>query len=256
MAQAIPIAQGALQMIDSYAKEAKLKKEAKLLEKTRPIKQTSQYDRDALALSESELANGMSPGAKQGYNDAVDRNLSTSISALLKSGGSANNIGEIYDSSEEGRQRLSMMEDQMRLNHVQSVLKEYGNMGDNEEKNWLVNQYGPYKDKMQAIGAQRQAAAQEKQAGFNTMGSGAMNLIGGGDASLFTSLLSPSSAPAQQPASIRDGATPESPSYIQPNTLAPNRAPQVPQNLLMGAIPPADTSWTTMWNNYRMPFGG
>lgn len=180
MAQAIPVALGAIQIGKSLIGDGKLKKEAAKLEKNRPIKTTSQFDRDATSLAESDLANGMSAEAEQAYNDAVDRGLSTSISALLKGGGSVNNIGEIYGNSEQGRQQLAIMEDQMRLAKINNVLKNYASRSDDEEKNWLVNEYGPYKDKLQAIGQQRQASANSFNAGINTIGSGVMNLLGGG----------------------------------------------------------------------------
>lgn len=179
MAAAVPVALGAVQIIDSFIKDGKLKKQAAELEKNKPIKQTSQFDKDALALTESELANGMSSAAEKAYNDSVDRGLSSSISAMLKSGGNVNSIGDIYGATEQGRQNLAIMQDQMRLTQLQNVLKSYDKMASEDEKNWMVNLYGPYKDKLQAIGEQRKAAAQQRVAGINTMGGGLMTALGG-----------------------------------------------------------------------------
>lgn len=227
MAAAIPVALSTVQIIDSFEKEKKLKQEAAALERNKPVKQTSQFDKDALALNESELANGMSSAAEKAYNDSVDRGLASSISAMLKSGGNVNSIGDIYGATEQGRQNLAIMQDQMRLTQLQNVLHSYDKMASEDEKNWLVNLYGPYKDKLQAIGEQRKAAAQQRVAGMNTLGSGLMSAIGGdGVLKSFTDNLSGSDSPAgvlsgagyNTPAQPVSYQTPTMPTQINPNT--------------------------------------
>ena len=249
MAAAVPIALGAIQIVDSFAKDKKLKKQAAELEKNRPIKKTSQFDKDSLALTESEFANGMSAGAEQAYDDSVDRGLSSSISAMLKSGGNVNSIGDIYGASEQGRQNLAIMQDQMRLTQLQNVLKSYDKMSSEEEKNWIVNLYGPYKDKLQAIGEQRKATAQQRSAGMNTLGGGLMSAIGG-DNKLKTdnNPVTPSANPGLSGTGYGDLMP--LPSYSRApmqTTINPNN-----NNYLLQSN--NNNDWSTYWDNYNFNF--
>lgn len=249
MAAAVPVALGAVQIIDSFIKDGKLKKQAAELEKNEPIKQTSQFDKDSLALAESELANGMSSAAEKAYNDSVDRGLSSSISAMLKSGGDVNSIGDIYGATEQGRQNLAIMQDQMRLTQLQNVLKSYDKMASEDEKNWMVNLYGPYKDKLQAIGEQRKNTAQQRVAGMNTLGGGLMSAIGG-DSALKT--IADSSGGNDLPVTGLSGngySTPAQPiplsSTSMPTTLSSNA-----NNFLLNDG--NNNAWSNFWNTYQM----
>ncbi len=241
MAQAIPVALGAIQIASAWGKESKLKSQAAELAKNRPIKTTSQFDNDSLRLSESELANGMSAGAERAYNDSNDRSISSSISALLKGGGSVNNVGDIYSASEEGRQKLAILEDQMRMGKINEVLKQYDKQSSEQEKNWMVNEYGPYKDQLQAIGEQRKANEQSKIAGINTFGAGLMNMVGEdgfGSDDNSTSLGKPLTNSNQPVAPIRTQPV------NMPNTLMPNNAPSVNTNNII--------DWKSMWDSYKI----
>lgn len=158
---------------------SKANPEANYLEKTKPVKKTSQFDRDALNLTGSDLANGMSAESEQAYNDTTDRALSSSISALLKSGGSANNIADIYGNTAEARQQLAVIRDQIRMKNVEKYLAELDNMAQEEEKKWLVNEYGPYINKLKAVGEAKKAAAEQTAKGLDSLG-GSMSGMGGG----------------------------------------------------------------------------
>lgn len=250
MAAAVPVALGAVQIVDSFIKDKQLKKQAAEAEKNKPIKQTSQFDKDALALAESEMANGMSSAAEKAYNDSVDRGLSSSISAMLKSGGNVNSIGEIYGATEQGRQNLAVMQDQMRLTQLQNVMKSYDKMASEEEKNWMVNLYAPYKDKLQAIGEQRKNVAQQRVAGMNTMGSGLMTALGG-DKKLDDdgSGNNGNNAPVGGGLTGSGYSTPANPlSFTSPTTstqLNPNA-----NNFLLNDG--NNNAWGNFWNTYQM----
>jgi len=163
---------------------AKANAEGNYLEATKPVKKTSQFDKDSLNLTGSDLANGMSAEADQAYNDMTDRSLSSSISAILKSGGSANNIADVYGDTAQGRQNMAIMRDQMRMAKVDKYLKSLDTMAEEEEKNWLVNEYGPYINKLKAVGEAKKAAAAQTAKGLDSLGSsgggGGMGGMGGG----------------------------------------------------------------------------
>jgi hypothetical protein len=247
MASIVPIAMGAAQIIDNLNKEAKLKEESQAVMAARPIKRTSQFLNDSLSLAESELSNGMSAAGEKAYNDATDRSLASSISALLKSGGNVNSIGEIYSGTEQGRQNLAILQDQMRLNHIAGVLKAYDTIAAEEEKNWMVNEYAPFKDKLQAIGQQRQNAAQAKIAGWNTLGNGAMTLLGSDQGIRGSN--ERTTPTTQLPELTGNGySTPAVPigySTTQPSSLSPNN-----YNFLTAQ--PDDSSWSNFWNTFQI----
>lgn len=147
-------------------------------EATKPVKKSSQFDRDALNLTESDLANGISAEADQAYNDSTDRSLSSAISAILKSGGSSNLISEMYDNTAQGRQNMAIVRENLRMKKVDEYLKQLDNMASEEEKNWLVNEYGPYINKIKAVGEAKKAAAEQTAKGLDSIGG--MGGSGGG----------------------------------------------------------------------------
>lgn len=171
MAAAVQGALGAYQIAKNLISGNKAKKEAEIIERNKPIRRTSQFDKDALALTESELANGISSKAEQAYDDATDRSLSTSVSEMLKAGAGANDIGSIYTGSENGRQNLAIIQDQLRLAQIQNVLKQQNNMADEDQNNFLVNEYGPYINKLKGTTESRKNSAAGVNGGIDMFGS-------------------------------------------------------------------------------------
>ena len=157
---------------------SKANAEGNYLERTKPVKKTSQFDRDALALTESDLANGMSAEAEQAYGDTEARSLSSAISAILKGGGSANNISDMYGNTAQGRQQLALVRENLRMKKVDEYLKQLDTMANEEEKNWLTNEYGPYINKLKAVGEAKKAAAEQTAKGLDSIGG--MGGSGGG----------------------------------------------------------------------------
>lgn len=149
---------------------SKANAEGNYLERTKPVKKTSQFDRDALALTESDLANGMSAEAEQAYGDTEARSLSSAISAILKGGGSANNISDMYGNTAQGRQQLALVRENLRMKKVDEYLKQLDTMANEEEKNWLTNEYGPYINKLKAVGEAKKAAAEQTAKGLDSIG--------------------------------------------------------------------------------------
>lgn len=163
---------------------SKANAEGNYLERTKPVKKTSQFDRDALNLTESDLANGMSAETDQAYNDTNDRSLSSTISAILKSGGGVNNIADAYYNDAQGRQSMAIVRENLRMKKVDEYLKQLDNMAQEEEKNWLTNEYGPYINKVKAVGEAKKAAAEQTAKGLDSLG-GSGGGGGGGLGSMF-----------------------------------------------------------------------
>lgn len=188
-ANVLGYAVAAYNIYSGITKEGEAKRAAAEAEATKPVKKTSQFDRDALALTESDLANGMSAEAEQAYGDTEARSLSSAISAILKGGGSANNISDMYGNTAQGRQQLALVRENLRMKKVDEYLKQLDTMANEEEKNWLTNEYGPYINKLKAIGEARKAAAEQTAKGIDSIGgmggSGGGKDSGGGVMGMF-----------------------------------------------------------------------
>lgn len=166
---------GALEGVLGLSAAAKAKKEAAALEASRPKYTVNPNVQSEVSLAQSELSNGMSADAETAYNEGIDRDLSTTLDALLKSGGTPNNISQTFDSSEIGRQKLAMMKDQLRLNQVNSLVSAYRNQSSEGDKAFEFNQWMPWADKAQANAAARENANKQIFGGLNTAGSAIMN---------------------------------------------------------------------------------
>jgi hypothetical protein len=158
--------------------KSKAKKEAERLAASRPKYAESPYAKQGLSLAESELSTGMSGEAKNAYEQGIDRDLSTSLNAVLKGGGSVNNIAEVFGASTQGRQRLAMMKDNLRLNQINNVVRAQNTMTEEREKAFQFNEWAPWADAAKANAGARQAAENQIWGGIGTLGSAVMGIGG------------------------------------------------------------------------------
>lgn len=152
--------------------------EAKRLAASRPRYKISPYVNQAVDLAESELSNGMSADARRTYEEGNDRALSASIDAILKSGGSTNNIADVFDASAMGRSRLAQLQEQMRLQQINNVRSAWSNAQEEEAKAWEFNDWRKWADAAQANAQSRQNASSNLWGGLNTIGSAATGYLG------------------------------------------------------------------------------
>src|SRR5687768_9625673 len=125
-ALAIPAAIGVAESVAGLFKSGKAKSEAAELEANRPELANSPFVTDQLSLAQSELAGGMSAEAESAFEQGMSRDLSTSIDAILKSGGDVNNVADIFDRSQTGRQRLSLIKENLRLAQINNLVRAQG----------------------------------------------------------------------------------------------------------------------------------
>lgn len=158
----------------------KAKREAAKLEASRPKYKESPYYKDALSLAQSELSTGMSAEAKNAYEQGISRDLSTSLDAILKGGGSVNNVAQVFDQSQQGRQRLTLMKENLRMNNVNNLVRAQQLNEEQREKAFQFNEWAPWADKAQANAKARQGAEDMIWAGVNTAGASIMKGSSGG----------------------------------------------------------------------------
>lgn len=177
----IAAAVGAGTLIYGAVKSGQAKKEAHRLQENRPVYKGSPYTGEELSLLEREVANPMSAEARAAYNQSTDRDLSTSLDAILKGGGNPNNVGDIFDRSQEGRQRLAIFTDQLRLQKINNLVSSFRNAQEQGDRSFQFNQYAPWADETQANSQARQSAAALEMQGVKTLGGAVQSYAGSGD---------------------------------------------------------------------------
>jgi hypothetical protein len=165
-----------------YFEKKSADKTAGQLQATRPKLSDSPYIKDQLSLAESDLSTGMSGGAKAAYESDLDKSLSTSLSAVLKGGGSVNNVGEIFANDQSGRGRLALMKDNLRLAEIDRVARSRDAAEQEREQQFGINEDAPWKDAAQANAQARQGAENQIWSGLGTAGAGLMRGMEGAEA--------------------------------------------------------------------------
>lgn len=167
------------QIVSGIVNAAKTKKIAKELEANRPKYSISQLAKNDLSLAESELASGgLSSRAETAYNNLNNQQFSSSLSAILRGGGSVNNVADVYSENEAGRSRLALISDQMRMAKIQNLMKTREMFRDEEDKEFQINEYAPWRDKTVANNEARQKAQNQIWGGLGTAGSAGMSFFG------------------------------------------------------------------------------
>lgn len=154
--------------------KGKANKKAAQLAASRPKLGPSEYLKDQLSLSESELSNGMSAGAKTAYEEGLDKDLSSSLGAVTRMGGSPNDVGSVFANNATGRQRLAIMKDNLRLTQINNLTRSQDANEEYSEKQFQFNQWAPWADSAQANAQDKANAQSEIFSGVNTAAGGAM----------------------------------------------------------------------------------
>lgn len=175
-AKAIPAtALGLAQTVTGLINSKKTKREAARLAASRPKLESSPYLDDQLSLAQNELSNGMSGAAENAYEQGLSRDVSSSLDAILKGGGDVNNVAEIFDRSAVGRQRLSLMKENLRLSQINNLVNAQGAMENQRQQMFQFNDWAPWADASRANAASRQKAQDMLWGGLQTVASGVMS---------------------------------------------------------------------------------
>lgn len=172
-AQAIQAGLAVAKTVTGLINKGKAKREAKELERTRPQYSIDKGYGQNLSLAESNLQ-GLSDSAENAYNQLADKQFSSSLDAILKSGGTATNVADVYGQGEEGRLRLAQLSDQMRLSQVNNLMKSREAFADQEDKAFMYNIDAPWKDKAQANAEARKGADEQIWGGIQSIGAAGM----------------------------------------------------------------------------------
>lgn len=176
-AQSIPqTALGVAQLATGLINSKKTKREAARLAATRPKLEASPYLDDQLSLAQSELQSGMSGAAERAYEEGLSRDASSSLDAILKGGGDINNVADIFDRSATGRQRLSLMKENLRLSQINNLVNAQNASENQRQQMFQFNEWAPWADASRANAQGRQKAQDMIWGGLQTVGSSIMGM--------------------------------------------------------------------------------
>jgi hypothetical protein len=165
---------GVAKAVTGLVNRDKARKEAKELEATRPKYSIDNIFQQNLDLAESEASTGLSANAENAYNLLQDKQFSSSLDAILKSGGTATNVAEVYGQGQEGRLRLAQLSDQTRLSKINNLMRSRESLAGERDKEFEFNEWRPWADKAQANAEARRGADEQIWSGLQTAGSSAM----------------------------------------------------------------------------------
>lgn len=180
MAVIVPAAIAAAIGIYKVAEGAHEKSQAKKLAATnRPVYNIPQSDYNNLSIAQSMAGQGLSDGSKQILLDNADRGLATSVSAVLQGGGNPNDVGGIYKTYLDNLSNVAVYDNQMKVKNMDTLLAANYRMSDQTDKQWQINNWGPYADKLKAAAQLRAMGSDSTNSGLSTVASAAMSVGSG-----------------------------------------------------------------------------
>ncbi len=166
-------------------KKNQAEKRAKQNLANRPKYSALPEDDSELNLATQQASQGMGSGARQQLDNNTDRNLATSANAILMGGGDANAIGSLADKTQNAYNNVAIYDDQARQMHLNTLLGTMSRYNaqrqGNADKEFQVNQYGPWADRQQ-LEAQHIAGGQQtfnSGLGLFAKGLSGLNYMGG-----------------------------------------------------------------------------
>lgn len=173
MAVALAVTGGlaAYKIISGSVEKGKAKKEAAELKATRPKASANPELQSNLSVAESELTNN---SALSNWKQLSDSDLSASIGAQLKSGGTPNDVGSVFANNEQGRLRMLQFGEQLRQQKIQNLSAAETAVANDQKSVFDYNSREWFDDK-QANAMRAQQAKSEVDSGISDLGAGITN---------------------------------------------------------------------------------
>lgn len=162
--------------------KAQSEKKARQNLANRPTYNPLPEDPTEMRLAENMANTGMSGSALQQLQNNTDRLLSTSANSALMSGGDPNTLATIVDRSQNAYNQNALYEDQARQQNLRQLLGVYSAANQqrqfNADKQFQVNQYGPWADRQQLYAQGIAGGQQTMTSGISMFGSGLASYVG------------------------------------------------------------------------------
>lgn len=153
---------------------------------------------------------GLTQESKDFYSTQADRGLSSSLDALMATGGGINSVSKAYDTYLQGNNRIASEDADRRIANIKNLMDQKSILAGQKTQQWAINEYEPYKDKMRAA---TQGAESGRQNIFN------------GISGVASGLANYSIATSQQGANYADGPNPTNPPQLADGFFATSTNP-------------------------------
>lgn len=140
---------------------------------------TPKRDYDMLNLLESRAGQGLSDSSRMYLQTGADRGLSSTLDAIIKSGGSVNDASRAQQTYSDSLSRMALLDDQAKLRNLQNLIAQQRQVGNREndvyDAMFQVNEYAPFMDEQQRIAQLRTLGQQQTNQAISTAGSAVAN---------------------------------------------------------------------------------
>lgn len=175
----VAAAGAAIQFGANAIKNSAAKREAERLKSSRPKLGPDPYAQDQLDLAKNELSRGSNTEAMNMYNQDLDRTFANSLNAILKNGADVNDVGSLFDGSDQGRQKARMMAENIRLQNIQNFVRASQNSSNSSQQTFQFDKWAPWADNAQANAQARQVSANGMNQAFDSFTSAVMQSMQG-----------------------------------------------------------------------------
>jgi ABC-type Fe3+-citrate transport system substrate-binding protein len=166
-----PVVIGAVQ---AGAAAKKKREEEKKLE---ALKQPFYKVQSELLQNRNIAANNAQMGVPQATMDYMtaenQRGVGTSLATLRQTGGSANNVSELFAAYQRGNQSIGAMDANQRLANLSQFMQENQQIAGQKTMKWAINEFQPFQNKVQAYQQNIAASNQNISNGLNSVIGGA-----------------------------------------------------------------------------------
>lgn len=124
-------------------------------------------------LAASRANTGLSDASKTLYGQENERNLSQSLDAILRSGGEANQVADLYANNTDALLKLAAMDSNLQSSNVNAFIGANAAKGSEIQSAWQINEFAPYNDRAQLAALLRMQSQQELNNAIQTGQQGA-----------------------------------------------------------------------------------
>lgn len=125
------------------------------------------FNNDNLAAAQAQY--GLSVPSQDYYTDQASRGLSSGLDAVLKGGGNVNTVADLMDTYDTGLNKIASEDNELRNANLDRYIQANGNLGNERDKAYAINEYEPYKNRKIADTAKEGVSMQNAMSGLDDL---------------------------------------------------------------------------------------
>lgn len=123
------------------------------------------------SLAQNQAQHGLDESSRDYYSDQTGRGFASGASAILQGGGDVNSIGSLYDKFNQSNRAIAVEDARLKNDNIRYLIERNKDLAGQENTQWAINQYEPYKDTASAIAGLRGSSSQNISSGIGELGS-------------------------------------------------------------------------------------